>query len=125
MKVILVRTTGELPEVVETPGGLQEWYRLIGCRLIDITTRSIGGKVYDIITDDEALLKPPAIPTAINTDEKPRLFGNYIVCNCNDAGEETGLTSDDIKRITRRIAKLSDAEGNEWFALCDVDYAAY
>lgn len=125
MKVILVRTTGEDPEVVETPGGLDEWYRLIGCRLIDITTRSISGKVYDCICDDEAMLKTPALTTGINTDNKPRLVGNCIICNYDGEGGEAGLTDDDIYRILGRVARLSDAEGHEWSALYDVDYAEY
>lgn len=57
MKVLLIDTDTLQPQVVETAGGLQEWYRLIKCDLIDIVSRKIGGRYYDIIVDDEGLFK--------------------------------------------------------------------
>lgn len=43
MKVLLIDTDTLQPQVVETAGGLQEWYRLIKCDLIGIVSRKIGG----------------------------------------------------------------------------------
>ena len=57
MKVLLIDTDTLQPQVVETAGGLQEWYRLIKCDLIDIVSRKIGGRYNDIIVDDEGLFK--------------------------------------------------------------------
>lgn len=57
MRVLLINTNSIMPEIIDTPGGLAEWYRLINCDLIDITTHNIGGRSYDIIADDEGLLR--------------------------------------------------------------------
>lgn len=64
MKVLLLDTDSLQPQVVETEGGLLEWYRLIKCNLIDIVSRKIGGRYYDIILDDEGLFKGAAKPTS-------------------------------------------------------------
>lgn len=57
MKVLLLDTDRLQPQVVETEGGLDEWYRLLRCDLIDIVSRQIGGRYFDIICDDEGLLR--------------------------------------------------------------------
>lgn len=36
---------------------LENYYKEIGCRCIDIATRQIGDCIYDIVLDDEGLLK--------------------------------------------------------------------
>ncbi len=66
MKVICLDTDVLQPQIVETEGGLAEWYRLIKCDLIDIVSRKIGGRYYDIIVDDEGLYKGAAKPTALD-----------------------------------------------------------
>ena len=57
MKVLLLDTDSLQPQIVETEGGLEEWYRLIKCSLIDIVSREIGGRYYDVIVDDEGLYR--------------------------------------------------------------------
>ena len=51
MKVMLLDTEEMQPQVVETEGGLHEWYRLIKCNLINISYLQIQGRYYDIIAD--------------------------------------------------------------------------
>lgn len=42
---------------VKMANSLKDYYRLIDCDVIDIVKRCIGGKYYNIICDDEGLLK--------------------------------------------------------------------
>ena len=61
--------------VVEV-NGLQDYYRLIGCDCIEITNREIRGKRYDIICDDEGLLKAEPQVSAVNGRGEAMLVGN-------------------------------------------------
>ena len=57
MKVLVIDTEKTKPDIVDIPGGLDEWCRLLKCSVIDIATRTIAGKPYDLIIDDEGLFK--------------------------------------------------------------------
>lgn len=83
--------------------GLEDYYKMIDCRMIDIVNRSIGNKRYDIICDDEGLLKDNVTISAINKDWQEMLVGNLIICGAADMGELTDLTDDDIKHIRTKI----------------------
>lgn len=95
---------------------LNEYYSLLNCSLIDIQCRKIGGKWFDIICDDEALLKAEPIVSAVDSDGKPALCGNLLFCNYDDStGEEVSLTDEDIQHLESftRLAVKKDLEGNE------------
>ena len=51
---------------IVTVNGLQDYYRLIGCDCIEIANREIRGKRFDIICDDEGLLKAEPQVSAVN-----------------------------------------------------------
>ena len=123
MKVLVIDTEKLQPQIVETPGGLEEWDRLIGCRLITISYFDIAGKRYDIISDDEALLKQGGKVTAIDPEHNPLLVGNLVICNYDGDGGEAGLTDQDIKSITENIVVLTEAQAEnpkKWLALSNV-----
>lgn len=125
MKVLLIDTDTLQPQVVETAGGLQEWYRLIKCDLIDIVSRKIGGRYYDIIVDDEGLFKGGAKVTALDTQQQPLLVGNLVICNHDGEGGETSLTDEDIELIKQQLVVLTEAGTDtpqRWLALNGVDY---
>lgn len=56
MKALLINVMENKIEVVEA-NELKDYYRLIGCTTIDIVNRSIKGKRYEIICDDEGTFK--------------------------------------------------------------------
>lgn len=124
MKVICLDTDILQPQVLETEGGLQEWYRLIKCDLIDIVSRKIGGRYYDIICDDEGLYKERAKPTALDADQQPQLVGNLVICNTDGEGNETTLTDEDISHILKHIVVLTEAGTDtpqKWLALNGIE----
>lgn len=82
---------------------LQRYYELIGCDYIDIVEINFGGKTYDVICDDEALLKnPPHYFSVISESGSPMIAGNILICNSKD-GYETSLKNDDIIRLLSRL----------------------
>ncbi len=128
MQVILLDTDILLMQIVETGGG-DEWHNLLKCDLIDITTRSIAGREYDLICDDEALLKTGGKVTALSSKGDPVLVGNVIICNFDEeTGEERGLTPEDMEHIRQNIVILtedtkgSDREPQRWLAINNCDY---
>ena len=88
------------PITVES--SLESYYKLLDVDFIDIVSRKIGGKYYDIICDDEALLK--ADPICSMMEEKtPMLFGNLFICLHDGKGAEISLEQKDITRILRQM----------------------
>lgn len=101
-------------KTLETNDGsmLDEYYKLLNCRSIDIVQRKIGGKHYDIICDDEGLLfedwKPAMAIVDENSEIKQLLAGNlFIVLNDNQRNLRS-LTTEDAIRIFQEQAYLQD-----------------
>lgn len=119
MRGLLVK---ELSVIEVMASELDEYYNLIGCDTIDIVRRRIGGKYFDIICDDEALLKPEPIPTMFDTDKQPIIFGNVIIAGEADAmGEMTDLTNEDIELIIENLGILSIG-GKKYGCVLNVKY---
>lgn len=106
MKALFLDSINKTTSVVN-PDSLQDYYNLIGCGCIDIVTRKIGRKVYDIIVDDEGLLKNDPLISAIDDLGRVMLVGSLIVCGVADEeGELTDLSAADIKYIKKRIQPM-------------------
>lgn len=98
---------GKTPEVMEIQDDIQEFYKLIGCRTIDIVNRKIGRKRFDIICDDEGLFTESPKISAIDNLGKPMLVGNLIIVGTADEeGNLVGLTDNEAKYVTERIQKM-------------------
>lgn len=102
-------------KVKTVPDTLESYHDLIQCDLIDIPHRSIGGEVYDIVCDDEGLLKDPKIPSAFQRDSRRiMLVGNLFIVRGNDStGELESLTAEDIDRISPNIYIVKGKDGFE------------
>jgi len=103
---------------------LQSYYNIIDCDCIDITTRKIGNKYYDIIVDDEGLLKDDFIVSAIDSNYKPALVGNLVITNFDEEGNTTTLTDEDIRYIKQFIGHYSKPDTNvlAYTVLTQVDF---
>lgn len=124
-KVLLLDTDVLKPQVIQTGGGLEEWYRLVKCDLIDIQERQIDGVYYDFIVDDEALQKPRAKITALDKDGQPQLVGNLVICKHDGEGGETGLSDEEVKTLLDKIVVLTEnaaEDPEQWLAITDVEY---
>lgn len=101
-----VTRTGEA-KVVWFEDELETIYNLLVVEYIDVATRSVGGKVYDFIVDDEGLWKSPCIPSVFDKNQKPMLVGNVLIVNSNDMGEFTSLTDEDIDHIEKHLGRIT------------------
>lgn len=101
---------------------LDDFYREIGCRCIDIARRSVGGKSFDVFVDDEGLLKSDAGKnvSAIAMEDgslMPQLVGTLVFANHDAAGNTTDLSLDDTLLISSKIrpVEIANQETGETF----------
>ena len=106
MKAFIINPNAGIKDMIqakEIQNNLDTYYDIIGCRCIDIVHYPIGGKHYDIIVDDEGLLKGAPIVTAVDKNGHPLLVGALIITNYDGEGNETDLEPGDVTRITSAI----------------------
>lgn len=67
------------PVEVKGDDHLEQFYRLIGCRCIDIAVRKVGETYYNVVLDDEGLLVADPITSAIDRTRYGMLAGNLVL----------------------------------------------
>ena len=124
MKYLLLDVKNREIKTVEA-NGLDDYYRFIGCRCIDIVSRTIGDVKVEIIIDDEgALVNNPKI-SAIDIAGTPMLCGNLLVASgrVTEDGELTELTRAEIDEITDNIATITTSVYKEPYQVfVEMDY---
>lgn len=105
LRGFLCSVDGDFREITITDE-LHEFYRVLDCDLIDITQVSVGGFVYDVVCDDEGLLKDGCIPTIVCPDRV--LVGNCFVCRPPDPGSGVlrSLTDIDVEVLRSRVVPV-------------------
>lgn len=93
-------------ELMTIEDKLEVFYKLIGCRTIDIVERRFGGVMFDVVCDDEALLRDVVgLPTSLWFGRKEKgeregvlegLYGTLLLCHHDDRGELTSATCEDL-----------------------------
>lgn len=132
-----MRINGILIDVSSNPGKVKQveidnenlngFYDMLNCRCIDITTRKIGERRFDIVCDDEGLLKDEPVVSAVDKKKNPMLVGNLFICN-HYKGDLTSLSKDDVDYIYGHLAiivykKFAEKEMYTNYTLTDVEYA--
>ena len=125
MKMLLLDVVNKDVKIVEA-NGLDDYYRLIGCRYIDIIHRRIGDVEVEIVLDDEGFFVENPKPSAISVDGTPMLFGNLLIASgrVTDDGELTELDQDEVDEImTWCVATITTSVYTEPYpAFVEVDY---
>lgn len=104
---------------------LTSYYATLRCSRIGIVSRGIGGKRYDIICDDEALLKSPAYTSALDPDDNPALFNSLFVVKFDGREDVTDLDDEDIDNIGGHLSAVMTVVDGDIVAYClleGVDY---
>ena len=99
---LLVKTDGSKATFKTIPANLESYYKTLDCELIDIVNRNIGWEDFrfNIICDDEALLKAPTRASAINLDCNYCLYGNLFVVGVDsETGDVRSLTRAEMKHL--------------------------
>lgn len=102
---------------------LGQFYELIGCECVDIATRKIGGKYFDVIVDDEGLLVSNPICSAYDIGHNPMLAGNLIILGeADDEGNGTSLSEDDVRLVKESIRYVIDLYRGAMHPVVIMDY---
>ena len=124
MKMLLLDVKNREVKMVEA-NELDDYYRLIGCRTIDIVSRSIGDVRVEIVIDDEGALVDNPKVSAIDIDGTPMLFGNLLVASgrVTEDGELTELTQEEVDEIMDNVATITTSVYKEPYPVfVEMDY---
>lgn len=122
MKGLLLDLNENKTKVIEA-NSLQDYYDLIGCNLIEIVNRKIGGKRFEIVCDEEGTFVAEPKISAIDNWGAPMFVGNLIICGqADEEGELTDLSTNDIDYIQKRIIEMrthNHPEGYRMLTQCE------
>lgn len=120
MRAYFINSETDEHGAIELEPKLDEYYRLIGCRCVDFAVREIDGHPYNIVLDDEGLLKPNRIAAiSVQSDmwgNQERLAGNLLIFGLDPDDYEHGcksLTDEELLQIQRRMIDGVFADGSE------------
>lgn len=105
LKGFLIDPINGTSGVVDFVDKLDVLYKLLNCDRIDITVRNVGKFEYDVVCDDEGLLRDKVIPTAFDENNEPVLVGNLLFCNHDDEGNLSSITDGQIEELERHIGQ--------------------
>lgn len=103
MKTLLLDVYNDRLEEIDIEDKLEEFYKALDCRTIEIPERKIAGKYFDIMCDEEGLFRDDAKISAISSNGMMMLVGNLMFFHHTEDGDLTGLSTGDINHIKRNI----------------------
>ena len=102
---------------IDEKNKLQEFYKYLHCDVIDmVEIEVVENKVsyyYDVICDDEGLLKSPKVPV-LYVNEDLVIFGSCAFCKYDTNGDSIGLETKDIDRLMRYIHRQTK-KMDDWY----------
>ena len=116
----------ERAEVIWVKPELEEYYQLLQCHTIDMPMRNIGGKSFQIICDDEGLLKSDYRVSAFGkSTHEPMLAGNILICQYDGKEDVVGLTEEETIFVMNHVRKLKISYNGcpeSWQIIKDMSY---
>lgn len=86
-----------------------DYYQLIQCETFDIVDRGIGDQRFNLVCDDEGLLKPDPVISVLDQADLRMLVGNIVVTGPVDInGDLESLSDQDIQLIKSFIEEVPD-----------------
>ena len=77
---------------------LQGLYKILDCELVTCTEIEVNGKLFDVYSDDEALIKEKPVPN-LYIDDGQIIFGSVTFAKADEEGKLVGLTHGDIQLL--------------------------
>ena len=74
---------------------LQDLYRILNCDMVTCTKITINGKLFDMYSDDEALLKDKPAPN-LYIDDDLIIFGSVAFAKSDEEGKLVGLSREEV-----------------------------
>ena len=77
---------------------LKDLYRILNCQLVTCTEIKVNGKLFDVYSDDEALLKEKPAPN-LYIDDDLIIFGSIAFAKADEEGKLVGLSHEDVQLL--------------------------
>ncbi len=77
---------------------LKDLYKILNCQLVTCTEIEINGKLFDVYSDDEALLKEKPAPN-LYIDDDLIIFGSIAFSKADEEGKLVGLSHEDVQLL--------------------------
>ena len=77
---------------------LQDLYKVLNCELVTCTEFEVNGNLFDVLSDDEALLKDKPAPN-LYIDDDLIIFGSIAFAKADEEGNLVGLSHDDVQLL--------------------------
>ena len=74
---------------------LKYLYSILNCELVTCTKIKVKGKLFDVYSDDEALLKDKPAPN-LYIDDDLIIFGSVVFAKADDEGKLVGLSREEV-----------------------------
>ena len=74
---------------------LKDLYRILNCQLVTCTEIEVNGKLFDVWSDDMALLKDKPAPN-LYIDDDLIIFGSVAFAKADDEGKLVGLSREEV-----------------------------
>ena len=74
---------------------LQDLYKILNCDLVTCTEIQVNGELFDVYSDDEALLKSKPIPN-LYIDDGLIICGSVAFAKADDDGKLVGLSRAEV-----------------------------
>ena len=111
------------PVEVKGDNHLEQFYRLIGCRCIDMAVRKVGETYYNVVLDDEGLLVEDPITSAIDHQHHGMLAGNLVIFGMDEQTMDLApLTDDDVRNIRKNLMIAIDTERQKMYSVVVMEY---
>ena len=91
------KTTSITPHVryISPDNILKDLYKILNCEIVTCTGIEVNGNLFDVWSDDEALLKNNPV-TNLYIDDDLIIFGSLAFAKADDDGKLVGLSHHDI-----------------------------
>ena len=77
---------------------LHDLYKILNCQLVTCTEIEVNGKLFDVYSDDEALLKDKPAPN-LYIDDDLIIFGSVAFAKSDEKGKLVGLSHEDVQLL--------------------------
>ena len=74
---------------------LKDLYRILNCELVTCTEIEVNGKLFDVWSDDMALLKDKPAPN-LYIDDDLIIFGSVAFAKADEEGKLVGLSREEV-----------------------------
>lgn len=116
--VLVISTTKPIADAVYMAEveELDDYYKHLECRCMDVAVRKIGDTYFDIWVDDEGLLvDSPKVSAIRQTDSgfEPMLAGNLLIAHHDDVGNTTSISFEEANMIIDHIGIIKHDDEHE------------